>query len=345
MATPNNIARFVFDWTNQNKKQLQIVTEKIRAIEGAGEDMFSREQLEWGDWRRYHHSMGIRDARLAAHIHLNKLSNMCEEAMRGSAAGNNDWWTGDEPEPLELHPPPKTAENDPPAGIHDLTWKRQELDAQNKHLSEAIRQKGELVKSLTLEETELRANISHWMIKKSALRKECQEIEIRRDAVLDGTPTEVDILDRKERLKDLESDIESAEAKVGFLTEHIKRLEISESRLTEEVRAEWIRDYKTPVLRAQLRARLAEINDLLRRITDELPAISEFRADDMEDAVDLLCLDLPEGWLVSLRMEKDAAWVAANDPAGRDVGIDVDGSLIDQLISALELAKKQSEVD
>jgi septal ring factor EnvC (AmiA/AmiB activator) len=184
------------------------------------------------------------------------------------------------------------------------------------------------------------------MIKKSALRKECEELERRRKAISDEIPTEADILDRKERLQNLEGDIKSAETKVGFLTEHIKRLEISESRLTEEVRAEAIRDYKTPVPRAQLRARLAEINDLLMRITDELPAISEFRSDDMEDAIDQLCKDLPEGWIVSLHMEKNAAWVDINDPAGCEINLDTtDESLIDQLISNLEFAKKKSEVD
>lgn len=337
MADIDRFARFVSDWSNHNHKRLQLVTEKIRRLEGPTGALFSREAMIFGDWRRYHRNQGAQQELLQVHEHLESLLPVIKESLESEH--NNDWGTGDEPAPCELHPPSEKAENDSPADTtYDLIKKRQELDVQNQHLSEAIRQKNELFKSLE-------NDISHWMKKKSTLRKECREIELRRDAVLDGTPTEVDILDRKERLKDLESDIESAEAKVGFLTEHIKRLEISESRLTEEVRAEAIRDYKTPVPRAQLRARLAEINDLLVRITEELPAISEFRADDMEDAVDQLCKDLPEGWLVSLRMEKDAAWVAANDPAGRDVDIDGDDSLIDQLISALELAKKQSEVD
>jgi len=333
MANIDKLARFVFEWSKNNHKQIQSVVRHLREIEGETGAAFSREAMVYGDWRRYHRLQGELDIRQEVDNHLWGFSAQMKELVDGG------YWLeeppypklGDEPEPCELHPPSEKAENDSPADTtYDLLKKRQELDAQNQHLSEAIRQKSELVKSLTLEETELRGNISHWMIKKSALRKECQEIEIRRDAVLDGTPTEVDILDRKERLKDLESDIESAEAKVGFLTEHIKRLEISESRLTEEVRAEAI----------------AEINDFLVRITEELPAISEFRADDMEDAVDQLCKDLPEGWIVSLHMEKGAAWVDTNDPTGSEINLDAgDDSLIDQLISALELAKKQSEVD
>ena len=331
MATVNDITRFVFEWSKNNHKQIQSVVQHIREIEGETGAAFSREAMVYGDWRRYHRLQGELDIRQEVDNHLWGLSGKLKE--------NNDWWTGDEPEPCELHPPSEKAAEDPPAGIHDLTWKRQELDAQNQHLSEAIRQKTEITKSL-------QSDISHWMIKKSALRKECMQLESRRKAISDEIPTEADILDRKERLKDLEGDIKSAEAKVGFLAEHIKRLEISESRLTEEVRAEAIRDFKRPVPRAQLQARLAEINDLLRRITDELPAISEFRSDDMEDAIDQVCKDLPKDWLISLRMERGAAWVDINDPAGCDIDIDPgDDSLIDQLIGALELAKKQVEVD
>ena len=66
----------------------------------------------------------------------------------------------------------------------------------------------------------------------------------------------------------------------------------------------------------------------------------------MEDAIDQVCKDLPEGWLITLGMERGAAWVNVNDPDGCDIKLDsTDESLIDQLISGLEFAKRKAEVD
>jgi hypothetical protein len=61
----------------------------------------------------------------------------------------------------------------------------------------------------------------------------------------------------------------------------------------------------------------------------------------MESAIDCVCRDLPEGWLVSLRMEQGAAWVVLNDPQGRDIETDDANSLPIQLLDALNVARRR----
>ena len=101
MATVNHITRFVFEWSKNNHKQIQLVVRHIREIEGETGAAFSREAMVYGDWRRYHRLQGELDIRQEVDNHLWGFSAQMKELVDGG------YWLeeppypklGDEPEP------------------------------------------------------------------------------------------------------------------------------------------------------------------------------------------------------------------------------------------------------
>ena len=200
MATLHDLTSFIFKWKKQNHKQLQVVTQSLRNIEGETGSMFDQDQMMFGEWARYHHEQGVKEIRLEDNLHLHKVAQMAEEIVRreqdNSPPVASSWVVVD---PF-----------DPDTSIDDPALMRQELEELNQDLSEIITQKQRLLNVINLElgqrqlsleaaaaeEEAKRKEIGHWMKKKSELRHECQrlentvkEIKRRRDAVSDGTPT------------------------------------------------------------------------------------------------------------------------------------------------------------
>lgn len=63
----------------------------------------------------------------------------------------------------------------------------------------------------------------------------------------------------------------------------------------------------------------------------------------LEEAVEYAARHLPEGWEVSVRVEKDAGFVQLEDPLGERIETDsADTSLADEVAAAVRLAREMA---
>ncbi len=65
----------------------------------------------------------------------------------------------------------------------------------------------------------------------------------------------------------------------------------------------------------------------------------------LRDVANKVSKDIPEGWIISLQIEKGAAWVECCDPDGRRVPLpdSTDKSLREQLYDALDTTMKEGD--